>query len=627
MGGQKAICEEIDTGNRRIRNFSLSPCHPFPESFTMNRQWFINRTNQEYINYLSKVTSLSPVVVQILINRGLKSPNEISDFLNPRFSNLSDPFELIGLETAVERIRESLKWSERVLVHGDYDADGLSATAIMVHVLKKLGLDVHYFIPNRAAHGYGFNLAGLQRAKELGAKLIITVDCGITSFETVALSKKEGIDVIITDHHEPVRSHQSSVISHPSISPLTKGEIKGGSGVKYQEFLLPEAVAIIHPKLTTHDSRPTTLSGAGVAFKFAQALDQTYNDSCITSSVFLDLAAIGTIADVVPITGENRILVKEGIRLIENGVRPGLRALKWVSGIDAKEVKSGMLSFTIIPRINAAGRISDANSIVKLLLTDSDDEAVEISSWLDKLNSERQQIEEEIYQEALLKLNSKGVRSAIVLSSEGWHPGIIGIVASKIAEAFYRPTFVISLDGNSARGSARSIPSFDIYRGLTGCVEFLTDFGGHKQAAGFRLNPEDISSFEKKINIIVNETLTENNFIPSLEIDADVNLSHINFKLVNELKMLEPLGFGNSAPLLGSKGLEVFSPRVVGSNHLKMKLRQRSYSIDAIGFDMAVLFDGLGASTMIDAVFTPFINEWEKAKRLQLNLKAFRPSL
>jgi single-stranded-DNA-specific exonuclease len=597
----------------------------------MNRRWFINRTNQEYINYLSKVTSLSPVVVQILINRGLKSPNEISDFLNPRFSNLSDPFELIGLETAVERIRESLKSSERILVHGDYDADGLSATAIIVHVLKKLGLDVHYFIPNRAAHGYGFNLAGLQRAKELGAKLIITVDCGITSFETVALSKKEGIDVIITDHHEPVRTQST-----------THGKSESGSQDKdhtimTDDFLLPDAIAVINPKISSRNkfgikSYPETssgsnLSGAGVAFKFAQALDQTYNDSCITSSVFLDLAAIGTIADVVPITGENRILVKEGIRLIENGVRPGLRALKWVSGIDAKEVKSGMLSFTIIPRINAAGRISDANSIVKLLLTDSDDEAVEISSWLDKLNSERQQIEEEIYQEALLKLNSKGARSAIVLSSEGWHPGVIGIVASKIAEAFYRPTFVISLDGNSARGSARSIPSFDIYRGLTGCVEFLTDFGGHKQAAGFRLNPEDISSFEEKINIIVNETLTENNFIPSLEIDADVNLSHINFNLVNELKMLEPLGFGNSAPLLGSKGLEVFSPRVVGSNHLKMKLRQRSYSIDAIGFDMAVLFDGLGASTMIDAVFTPSINEWEKAKRLQLNLKAFRPSL
>jgi single-stranded-DNA-specific exonuclease len=591
----------------------------------MNRRWFINRTNQEYINYLSKVTSLSPVVIQILIKRGLKTHKEISDFLNPSFSNLYDPFKLIGLENAVERIKEALKRGDRVLIHGDYDADGLSATAIMVYVLEKIGLDVHYFIPNRATHGYGFNLAGLQRAKELGAKLIITVDCGITSFETVALSRKEGIDVIITDHHEPVR-RQSATLERSEARSQNEDNI-----VITDDLLLPDAFAVINPKTSNLKSHPgtsseTNLSGAGVAFKFAQALSTIY-DSRFTIHDCLDLAAIGTIADAVPVTGENRILVKEGIRLIENGTRMGLRALKRISGIDIKEIKSGMLSFTIIPRINVAGRISDANSIVRLLLTDSDDEAAEISSWLDKLNSERQHIEEEIYQEAICRLNSKGVRSAIVLSSEGWHPGIIGIVASRIAEAFYRPTFVISLDGNSAKGSARSIPSFDIYSGITGCKEFLTGFGGHEHAAGFRLNSEDISSFEEKINRIVNETLTESDFIPSLEIDADVNLSHINLKLINELRMLDPFGFGNPEPLLGSKGLEVFYPRVVGNNHLKMKLRQRSYSIDAIGFDMAVLFDGLGVSTMIDAAFTPFINEWEGEKRLQLKLKAFRPSL
>ena len=564
-------------------------------------------------------------MAQILINRGIKTPEEISDFLNPRFSNLSDPFKLISLENGVERIKEALKRGDRVLIHGDYDADGLSATAIMVYVLKKIGLDVHYFIPNRATHGYGFNLAGLQRAKELGAKLIITVDCGITSFETVALSKKEGIDVIITDHHEPVR-RQSTTYEKSEAGNQNKDNT-----VMTDDLLLPDAFAVINPKTSTLKSHNETssgadLSGAGVAFKFAQALSMIYS-SRFTIQDCLDLAAIGTIADAVPVTGENRILVKEGIRLIENGTRVGLRALKRVSGIDSKEVKSGMLSFTIIPRINVAGRISDANSIVRLLLTDSDDEAQEISSWLDKLNSERQHIEEEIYQEAICRLNSKGVRSAIILSSEGWHPGIIGIVASRIAEAFYRPTFVISLDGNSAKGSARSIPSFDLYRGIAGCREFLTDFGGHEQAAGFRLNSEDISSFEEKINRIVNETLTEGDFIPSLEIDADVNLSHINLKLINELRMLEPIGFGNPEPLLGSKGLEVFYRRVVGNNHLKMKLRQRSYSIDAIGFDMAVLFDGLDTSTMIDAAFTPFINEWEGEKRLQLNLKAFRPSL
>ncbi|NWF51909.1 MAG: single-stranded-DNA-specific exonuclease RecJ [Nitrospirae bacterium] len=576
----------------------------------MNRRWFINRTNQEYINYLSKVSSLTPPVVQVLINRGLKTLNDISEFLNPRLSNISDPFELYGINTAVERIKDAMRRNERILIHGDYDADGLVSTAIMVHALRLLGLDVHYFIPNRGLHGYGFNFTGLQRAIELGAKLIITVDCGITSFETVSLSKKEGIDVIITDHHEPL------------------------IGLPDEEFLppqagLPDAIAVINPKIPNFKSgagQISNLSGAGVAFKLVQALSMI-QDSGFEVQEFLDLTAIGTIADAVPLIGENRVLVKEGLRFIENGTRPGLDALKKVAGINVKELKSGLLSFTIIPRINAAGRVSDANDVVKLLLTDSHDEAIKISSWLDKLNSERQKREEEIYQEAIFGLNSKGVRSAIVLSSEGWHPGIIGIVASRIAETFYRPTFIISLEGKSARGSARSIPPFNIYRGLAGCREFLTDFGGHRQAAGFRLNAENIPSFEEKINMIVSETLTENDLTPTVEIDADVNLSHINFKLINEFNMLEPLGPGNPEPLLGSKGLEVYYPRIVGSNHLKMKLRQQSCSIDAIGFDMAGLIEVLGESKRIDAVFTPFINEWEGTKQLQLNLKAIRTSL
>ncbi|MFH0932935.1 MAG: DHH family phosphoesterase [Nitrospirota bacterium] len=590
----------------------------------MHRKWLVNRTNTEYIEYLSKITSLSPVMAQILINRGVKTPHDIYDFLDPRISNLTDPFELTGLKTAVERIKEALKRSEKVLVHGDYDADGLSATAIMVYTLKELGLDVSYFIPNRITHGYGFNLAGVEKAKELGAKLIITVDCGITSFEAVALSKREGIDVIITDHHESLKSIEQQKAESLEYKPEENREQRLSA---HSSLLLPDAVAIINPKLLSSDSRLSTLSGAGVAFKCAQALDIMYNSSCVMSNALLDLAAIGTIADVIPITGENRIIVKEGLKLIEDGARPGVKALKKVSGIDGKEIKSGLLPFTVIPRINAAGRASDAGNVVRFLLTDSDEEATDIASWLDGLNSERQRIEEKIYQEALSKLNNKGISPAIVLSSEGWHRGIIGIVASRIADAFYRPAFVISTEGNHALGSARSIPPFDIYEGLTGCREFLTGFGGHKQAAGFRLNSEDIPSFEERINRIVEETLIGSDFTPSLKIDADVTLSHINFNLVKEFKLLEPLGYGNPEPLLGSKGLEVLYPKVVGNNHLKMKLRQKSQSLDTIGFDMGRFFDRLEVSTTIDAVFTPFINEWEGGRFLQLNLKAFRPSL
>ncbi len=585
----------------------------------MHRRWLVNKTNPEYIRYISKTTSISPTFAQILINRGIKTPEEISYFLNPALSRLSDPFDIPGIKIAVDRIMEASKRGERALVHGDYDADGLTATAIMVHTLRILGLDVHYFIPNRITHGYGFNPASVKIARELGATLIITVDCGITSFDATALCKKEGIDVIITDHHEPVT---------PLIPPLVRGELKGG-------FLLPDALAVINPKLSANSSlltRHSSLSGAGIAFKIAQAIDSELPTP--NSELLLDLAAIGTMADVVPITGENRIIVKEGLRLIENETRVGLKALKKVSGIDRKGLKSSLLSFTMIPRINAAGRVSDANDVIRLLLTDSEDEALELASRLDKLNSERQQIEEMVYQEAISSLNNKDVKAAIVLSGERWHQGVIGIVASRIAEAFYRPVFIISIDGSVAKGSARSIPPFDIYKGLTGCRELLTGFGGHKQAAGFKLHPEDILSFEEKINRIVNETLTDEDFIPTLEIDAEVNLSNIDYSLVRELELLEPLGTGNPEPLLGSKRLEVLSPRTVGNNHLKMKLRQGGHYIDTIGFDMSSFFDTLlniapdsTGSTTIDVVFTPSINEWEGGKYLQLSLKAFRPSL
>ncbi|MBM4129253.1 MAG: hypothetical protein FJ243_03925 [Nitrospira sp.] len=598
-------------------------------SFFMHRRWLVNRTNPEYIEYVSKIVSLSPVLTQVLINREIKTPQKMRDFLNPKMEHLSDPFELPGLKTAVERIKEASRRGERVLVHGDYDADGLSATAIVIHALKRIGVEVYYFIPHRITHGYGFGLAGVKRAQELGVKLIITVDCGITSFEAVALSKKEGIDVIITDHHEPALKNEDEKMGRWEDGNLSTSQ---PLNISSSCFLLPDAFTIVNPKLSTTDSRVSTLSGAGVAFKLAQALGAMGNESRVTSYELLDLAALGTMADVVPLVGENRILVKEGLKSIEDGMRPGLKALKEVSGINRKEIKSDLLPFTIIPRMNAAGRISDAHNVVKLLLTDSYDEAIEIASELDKLNAERQKTEEEVYQEALSKLNEKGVHSAIVLSSEGWHPGVIGIVASRIAEVFYRPAFIISICGSASVGSARSIPPFNVYEGLTGCRELLTNYGGHKSAAGFRLTTDEIQHFEEKMNKIVDEMLTEEDFIPSLEIDADVKLSHITLSLVRELRKIEPFGYGNSEPLLGSKGLEVLSPRVVGKNHLKMTLRQaqgrqKAHSIDAIGFDMAELFEKLETSTMIDALFTPLINEWEGGRYLQLNLKAFRPSL
>jgi len=571
----------------------------------MNRRWLIKRTNPEYTLSLSKAASISSVLAQVLINRGIRTPGEVTDFLSSGITHLSDPFELPDMSAAVERIKTAFHRSERVLVHGDYDTDGLTATSIMVHTLKAMGMDVHYFIPNRMTHGYGFNVPSVDVAGKLGVNLIITVDCGITAFEAVAASKERGMDVIITDHHEPARK----------------------SAVK-DEFLLPDAVAVVNPKLNTQTPALAVLSGAGIAFKVVQALamDNALPFSGDDSLSLLDLAALGTLADVVPLTGENRIILREGMRHIQNAGRQGIKSLIEVSGLRDRELRAGLLSFTLVPRINASGRIGDSGDVVSLFLSDSDEETLSLAEKLDRTNAERQRIEEETYQEALAQLRGKGYDAAVVLAGEGWHAGVIGIVASRIMEECYRPTFIFTLEDGVAKGSARSIPAFDLYNGLSACSDLLLSFGGHRQAAGVKLKESDIVRFEEKMNAVVRDTLQADDFTPAIEIDTEVDFYGVNAGLVRELSLLEPMGSGNPEPLLGARRLDVLNPRVVGKNHLKMKLKQRALSFDAIGFNMGNFMEQLNSSISVDAAFTPTINEWNGNKYLQLNLKACRPS-
>jgi single-stranded-DNA-specific exonuclease len=569
-------------------------------------RWIVNRTNSEYIEYISKIASVSPTFAQILINRGIKTLDKIYSFLSPDVRKLSDPFDMPDIKIAVQRIKEALKLRQRVLVHGDYDVDGITATAVMYQGLRKFGLDVHYFIPNRMIHGYGFNLAGLQKAKDIGADLIITVDCGISSFEAVSRANTLGIDVIITDHHEPLR--RSEVRSHESrIS---------------SEFLLPEALAIINPKLINYGPH-LILSGAGVAFMLIMALFENNIDDVYE---FLDLVALGTTADVVPVIEDNRIILKEGIKLIQDGYRKGIKALKEVAGIRSDFFKTSYLYFMINPRINSAGRIDDAKDVVRLLTTDLESESEELALWLNSLNQKRQEIEESVYNEAreFIERNYDTEKNAIVLFKEGWHPGVVGIVASRLAEEFYKPTFILSIKDGIAKGSARSIPDIDIFDALTQCKDILKRFGGHKQAAGLMLLSDDLSEFTDRINKIIKERLGEEEITPVLNIDAAVTLSDVNIKLVEEFSRLEPFGYGNDLPLLGAKGVEVINPRVVGNNHLKMYLRQNNSRMDSIGFDFGSYLDSIDYK--IDIAFTPVINEWEKGRFLQLNIKAIRPA-
>lgn len=566
----------------------------------MNRRWLLNKTNSEFIQHIARTASVSPVFARVLVNRGLKSADRITEFLNPDITRLSDPFGIDGVSGAVKRIKAALKANERILVHGDYDADGISATAIVYQSLKRLGSDCLYFIPERFSHGYGFHPHGVLKARDSGASLIITVDCGITSFDAVAAAKKEGIDVIITDHHEPAK-----VVSH------------NGTG----EVQLPDAYAVINPKISNLGTALENLSGAGVALKLMQAL--CGSDDPDMQPLF-DLATLGTIADVVPLTEENRMIVRNGLSLINKGNRPWMKALMKVAGVEGRDIKAQRLAYSVIPRINAAGRLASSSEVVKLLTTDSEDEAWELAVWLDRLNAERQRIEEGILQEAIKKLDGKGVPSAIVLSGRGWHEGVIGIVASRIAEKFSRPTVIFSLEGGIAKGSARSVPAFDICKALSSCDDLLISYGGHKQAAGVKLNEPNLLEFAHRLRCLCDSV--ETGKPADITIDADVSLTEVNFGLIRELNMLEPIGLGNPEPLFGGRMLDVLSPRIVGSRHVKMKLCQRSHCVDTIGFDMGGFIDKLDLYETVDAVFTPTVNEWNGGKNIQLVLKAFRPS-
>ena len=583
----------------------------------MQRRWFISRTNPEFLGYLSKAASVSPVLAQILVNRGIRTPDAVRDFLSPGVTALSDPFDLPGMRQAVGRVREALRRSERVLVHGDYDTDGLTATAIMVHVLRTIGIEANYFIPHRMVHGYGFHSHAINIAKKTGAGLIITVDCGITSFETASSAKANGIDVIITDHHEPL------AVECP---PVSRGS---GPGECVGDFILPEAVAVVNPKLMAGDSGLGSLAGAGVALKFAQALAMEGIPNFPEDEFFslFDLAALGTVADVVPLNGENRIILREGLKFIKTGDRPGIRALKDVCRLGAREIKAGSLAFTVVPRINAAGRLTDSGDVVRLLLSERQEESDELSTWLDGLNSERQRIEEQVYQEAVEKVDASEPGPAIIIAAEGWHQGVVGIVASRMTERYGRPAFVLSVKDGLATGSARSVPAFDICRGLAGCKDFLLSFGGHRQAAGLTMETCHMEDFRKAMGEIVQREVAGDQCVPSLEIDASVRLADVTHTLVKELDLLEPVGYGNPEPLLGARDLSVVNPRVVGSKHLKLTVKKNSQTVDAIGFGMAAFYDDLNFPTSIDAVFTPGINEWKGGRYLQLFLKAFRPSV
>ena len=563
----------------------------------MNRNWIVTRTNPEFLEYLSKEASVSLVLAQVMVNRGFKDAASIRDFLDPSLSNLHDPFLLPDMKKAVDRLRSAIDRNETVFVHGDYDADGITATALLVSSLRNLGVNTCYHIPNRIVEGYGLSNKGVQKAKNCGAGLIITADCGISSEKQVMNAVSLGMDVIVTDHHEPPEK-------------------------------LPDATAVIDPHRADSQYPFRQLAGVGVAFKLIQALYQELRgkDDEFRIEDLLDLVALGTVADSVSLVDENRIFATFGLKAInQDQCRIGIKAIKEAAGIKG-EIRPGSLPYSLIPRINAAGRLDDASEVVELFLTHEKDVARALASVLETQNKKRQNIEGDVFQSALSMINPDAVGSAIILSSGDWHPGVIGIVASRLVEMFYRPVFLFSVTDSVAKGSARSIPPLHLYQAIAGCSELLLGFGGHRQAAGLRLSTENMPSFMARMEATVEKALRPEDMIPVLEIDATVKFSDINYALIKELSLLEPHGDSNRAPLFGSKDISVLNHKIVGNNHLKMQLKQKSVHVDTIGFSMGNEVNRIMNASSIDIAYHPGINEWQGMKNLQLHLKAIRPN-
>jgi single-stranded-DNA-specific exonuclease len=499
---------------------------------------------------LSRELRVSPVTARLLCIRGLGAPEDARRFLSPRLDDLYDPFRLAGMSVAVDRILGAISAKHRIAIHGDYDVDGVTSTVILRRALELLGADVIHFIPERLRDGYGLQPATIDRLQQEGAQLIISVDCGIRAGEAAARARELGVDLIITDHHEP--------------------------GAE-----LPDALAVINPKRHDCTYPDKNLAGVGVALKLVQALC-TCTAHANWLPAFVKVAAIGTLADVVPLTGENRIIAKLGLGMLSKGPhKVGLRALLDVCGLTGREIDSYHIGFVVAPRVNAAGRMSTPDIAARLLLAADETMAAEargLAEQLDAENLRRQQEEADIVAAAKKIVETDlevGSRTVIVVAGEGWHRGVIGIVASKLVDAFHRPAIVISTDGDLAHGSCRSIPSFNMLAALESCTDVMSKFGGHKQAAGLTVETSRIRELRGRVNDFAESFLTPDDLRPRLWIDGALTFRSINEQVVAELSTLAPFGAGNPCPIFRTSRVEVVDgPRLVKERHLKMAFKQ-----------------------------------------------------
>ena len=557
----------------------------------MTNKWIVKEINNEKVELLKAKFNLSNLVAKILSNRNIlgreMQEDDIKKFLNPTRDDFYDPFLLPDMEQAVERIEQAINNNEKILIYGDYDADGITSTTILIKFFKEIGVEVDKYIPNRLEEGYGINNKALEEIKNRGIDLIITVDTGITANDQVKYANELGLDVIITDHHEPSDE-------------------------------IPKAVAVIDAKCKNNKYPFNQLAGCGIAFKLTQAISIKRKLEPSKYLKNLDIVSIGTISDLVPLVDENRVIVKLGLMLVKQTKNIGLRKLLLKSQL--KELDSTSISFGITPRINAAGRLGNQNDALNLFITEDAKEAERLSEILNSYNIERQKIGNKIYEEAISQLKDKE-KNCIILGKEDWHHGVIGIVSSKITEKFNKPSILLCFENNIAKGSGRSVPGFDLYKAISSTKEYLLGFGGHTMACGLSLTVENFEKFKKEITKYIDENLDISKLEKEIYIDEILTIDDLDIEKIKELKSLEPFGEENPEPIIMYKNVEINGIRTLSENkHLKLSLKKNDKIIDAIGFNLGELAEKYKIGDTIDIVGNIEINSFNGKDLIQIRL-------
>jgi len=564
----------------------------------MEKRWILLDADEVVVSSLSKALKVPPLLARILVHRGFNEASTARPFLSSSLStDLPSPFLMADMDRAVERLVRALESKELICIWGDYDVDGTTGSSALVSFLREIGGSPMYYIPHRIDEGYGMNPQGLERLRDKGVKLVVSVDCGISNYQEVEVAHSLGMDVVIVDHHEPPPA-------------------------------LPPAIAVLNPHRVDCPFPDKGLSGAGLAFYLMIGLRARLREIGWFSGKgapdirrYLDVITLGTIADMVPLRGVNRVLVRRGLQELGTSTRPGILALRQVAGIPPGAVGVGQVAFRLGPRINAAGRMDTGLKVVEMLTTESEEEANRIAQELDANNRERQEMEARVQAEALEKIetdpNQKD-RCSIVLGAEDWHPGVLGIVASRIVERFHRPTVVIGFSHGEGKGSARSIRGFHLVEGLSRCADLLEKFGGHEYAAGLSIKHEKLSLFTQRFEEVAQSCLTSEDLVPILEVDAKVEFAEIGLPMARQLQLLQPFGIGNPEPIFLTRGIEV-TERKDFNGGARFRLRQGTRSMNAVVFGLDDDFPG-HKGAKIDVVYRLSENEWNGTTTAQLRI-------